>query len=148
MNKYLYIIIFILSFIGFANAATPIANFASTSTGELPPVTVQFTDASTNYPVSWNWSFGDGNVSVLQNPTHIYDVCGNITVLFRVENTDGVDWENKTNYLSIPCLIPTPAPTKTVKSPGFGAVFVLIGLGAVAYHTYPFRSPLNIPHNL
>lgn len=32
-----------------------------------------------------------------------------------------------------PTAIPTPVPTETTKAPGFGAVFALIGLGAVAF---------------
>jgi len=32
-----------------------------------------------------------------------------------------------------PTPIPTPVPTETTKSPGFGAVFALIGLGAVGF---------------
>ena len=33
------------------------------------PIDVNFQDTSVN-PVSWNWSFGDGNSSFLQNPSH------------------------------------------------------------------------------
>ena len=33
--------------------------------------TVNFIDSSIN-PVSWNWNFGDGSSSTLQNPVHIY----------------------------------------------------------------------------
>ena len=27
---------------------------------------------STNYSVSWQWDFGDGNTSTLQNPSHVF----------------------------------------------------------------------------
>jgi len=42
---------------------------------------IQFTDMSTNTPTSWLWSFGDGEISTYQNPTHIYTTIGiyNIT---------------------------------------------------------------------
>ena len=30
---------------------------------------VEFTDLTNNNPDSWLWDFGDGNTSVLQNPT-------------------------------------------------------------------------------
>ena len=35
------------------------------------PIDVNFQDTSTN-PVSWSWSFGDGNTSISQNPSHQY----------------------------------------------------------------------------
>ncbi len=35
------------------------------------PITTNFTDHSIN-PVSWRWSFGDGDTSNIQNPTHQY----------------------------------------------------------------------------
>ena len=35
-------------------------------------MTVHFTDTSTGSPTMWNWSFGDGTFSTLQNPVHIY----------------------------------------------------------------------------
>lgn len=46
---------------------------------------VAFTDASKGNIVSWNWNFGDGNTSDLQNPVHIfpeailYEVCLTVT---------------------------------------------------------------------
>ena len=38
----------------------------------LVPLAVQFTDNSTDQPISWLWNFGDGETSTLQNPTHTY----------------------------------------------------------------------------
>ena len=49
-------------------ANAPVANFISNVTSGTSPLTVQFTDTSTKLPTSWNWSFGDGNYSTLQNP--------------------------------------------------------------------------------
>ncbi len=34
------------------------------------PLTVQFTDSSTGDNLEYLWTFGDGNTSTSQNPTH------------------------------------------------------------------------------
>ena len=95
---------------------SPIADFTSISSGgPTPPVTVQFTDASSNYPSLWNWSFGDDNVSSVQNPIHTYDFCGNYTVLLRVENSAGVSWNNKTDNVIVSCAPPPPPTGPTEK---------------------------------
>jgi len=39
----------------------PLANFTADVTDGCKPLTVNFTDTSTNSPTAWNWSFGDGN---------------------------------------------------------------------------------------
>jgi gliding motility-associated-like protein len=50
-----------------------ITAFFNTPSYEVCPNTLlQFEDASTPRPISWYWSFGDGTVSDLPNPTHTY----------------------------------------------------------------------------
>jgi len=57
---------------------------------------VQFTDASSDPDgtiVNWTWSFGDGNVSHAQNPSHQYTAAGTYTVNLTVRDDDGaVNW--------------------------------------------------------
>ncbi len=65
----------------------PIADFTYTVSG----LTVSFTDVSTYLPTSWNWSFGDGATSTLQNPSHAYSVYGNYTVCLTATNAIGSD---------------------------------------------------------
>ncbi|MBK9524923.1 MAG: PKD domain-containing protein [Bacteroidetes bacterium] len=56
----------------------PVAEFAAANS--CINTTVGFTD-QTNPPVSsWNWDFGDGNSSTLQNPSNVYDSAGTYTV--------------------------------------------------------------------
>jgi PKD repeat protein len=54
---------------------------------------VQFTDLSTpgigNTNVSWNWDFGNGVTSTLQNPFTTYTTAGLFTVTLRVTNDKG-----------------------------------------------------------
>ncbi len=45
-----------------------------------PPLTVYFTDLSTNPGGIWYWWFGDGETSTQQNPVHTYALPGNYLV--------------------------------------------------------------------
>ena len=44
--------------------------------------TIKFTDESHGNPQFWNWSFGDGGTSSLQNPVYAYSYPGTYTVYF------------------------------------------------------------------
>jgi PKD repeat protein/uncharacterized protein YjbI with pentapeptide repeats len=48
------------------------SGFTANVTNGTVPFTVAFTDTSTGSPVSWYWSFGDGNYSSLQNPVYTF----------------------------------------------------------------------------
>jgi len=86
--------------------------FTADDTTICQNATVTFTDLSTNTPISWYWEFGEGNTSILQNPTREYFSLGTYTVNLRATNADGFDWENKTNYITVSaCAPPTPTPT-------------------------------------
>ncbi len=79
----------------------PAADFTVSARSGLAPLTVQFTDASTGAPISWQWSFGDGGSSTERNPSHQYSSVGSYTVGLTVTNTDGADTETKTAYISV-----------------------------------------------
>ena len=55
----------------------------------IPNFTFSFRDASLNGAGSWEWNFGDGTVSTLQNPTHTYANVGDYTVTLKVLNKEG-----------------------------------------------------------
>jgi len=71
----------------------PSVNFAAGDTTGCFPFRVQFTDLSTagagNTNVQWDWNFGDGATSSLQNPLHTYNASGNYTVTLKVTNDKG-----------------------------------------------------------
>jgi PKD repeat protein len=97
-----------------ACGVAPTAAFAADDTTVCTTDTVTFTDASTDSPTSWNWSFGDGNVSALQNPTKIFNITGTYTINLTVNNTYGADSEVKTNYIVVSeCAVP---PTVSLDS--------------------------------
>jgi len=41
--------------------------------------------------VSWEWDFGDGTSSTLQNPTHVYNAFGSYQVTLTVKNANGCE---------------------------------------------------------
>nr|WP_319537803.1 PKD domain-containing protein [uncultured Methanospirillum sp.] len=50
------------------------------------PLIVDFRDKSTGNPVTWDWDFGDGAHSSLQNPSHEYSTAGSYPVTLSVKN--------------------------------------------------------------
>ena len=48
------------------------ADFSATPLAGTAPLTVRFTDLSTDSPTQWNWTFGDGARSNGGNPIHTY----------------------------------------------------------------------------
>ncbi len=52
------------------------------------PLTVEFSDLSTNAD-TWSWTFGDGDTSTSQNPSHTYDTPGVYDVALEVTYAAG-----------------------------------------------------------
>ncbi|MEM7037219.1 MAG: PKD domain-containing protein, partial [Bacteroidota bacterium] len=75
-------------------------------------LTATFTDLSTGNGVqSWFWTFGDGNASSLQNPTHTYLAQGTYTVCLLVTDSCGTD--SVCQNLLINCPDPTAGFTSS-----------------------------------
>jgi len=87
--------------VGSASVSPPVAGFSGSPTSGDAPLTVNFTDESTNNPTSWSWDFGDGATSTSQNPSHEYTVAGTYTVSLTVTNSAGSDTESKTDYITV-----------------------------------------------
>jgi PGF-pre-PGF domain-containing protein len=86
----------------------PVANFTGTPTSGTAPLTVTFTDVSTNAPTSWNWTFGDGSTSGEQHPVHIYQINGTYTVSLTATNAAGSGNFTKTDYITVSTGVITP----------------------------------------
>jgi gliding motility-associated-like protein len=72
--------------------AIPTTKFGASDTTGCFPLKVAFTDSSaagSGTIASWQWDFGDGNLSSLQNPVHTYTNAGSFTVTLRVINSNG-----------------------------------------------------------
>lgn len=81
--------------------SAPVAAFTVSRISISVGQSVQFTDQSTNVPTSWNWNFGDGGTSTLQNPSHLYSMTGTFTVSLTASNNSGTDSETKNNYITV-----------------------------------------------
>ena len=77
----------------------PVADFTGNPTSGTVPLTVSFTDASTNSPTNWSWTFGDGGTSFAQNPSHQYTSEGTHNVTLTATNSGGNDVEIKPAYI-------------------------------------------------
>ncbi len=80
----------------------PVANFSGTPLSGGYPLTVDFTDMSSNTPTTWAWDFGDGTgTSSAQNPSYTYTSAGTYTVSLTATNAYGSDGETKTGYITV-----------------------------------------------
>lgn len=84
------------------NPPPPVANFSANPTSGANPLTVYFTDTSTNNPTSWAWDFDNNGTidSTAQNPSHQYTT-GTYTVKLTATNAGGSDSETKTNHITV-----------------------------------------------
>ncbi|MBI5914762.1 MAG: PKD domain-containing protein, partial [Bacteroidetes bacterium] len=105
-----------------ASSQPPTANFIGTPTTGCTPLSVAFTDQSTNGPISWNWTFPGGNpgTSTMQNPTVVYNTAGVFNVTLTATNLAGSNTVTKTNYISVQS---QPAPGFTWAQVGLTLIF-------------------------
>ncbi|WP_245859655.1 PKD domain-containing protein, partial [Methanosarcina spelaei] len=79
----------------------PVASFSASPASGKVPLTVAFTDKSSNIPTKWKWSFGDGTSSTQQNPKHKYSKAGKYTVTLTVTNAKGSNTVTETDYIKV-----------------------------------------------
>lgn len=87
----------------YINVVESHANFTATNAaGSCPPLLVSFSDSSYSNIVAWNWDFGDGTTSTLQNPSHVYTTAGSFDVQLIVENANGcIDTILKSGFVQL-----------------------------------------------
>ncbi len=76
-----------------------LADFSATPLKGKIPLTVSFSDLSINNPTSWEWDFGDGNISNEQSPTHTYNEMGAYDVSLTTSNDSETDTEIKPHFI-------------------------------------------------
>ncbi len=84
----------------------PVADFSANPTSGVAPLSVQFTSLATGEIDVYQWSFGDGTTSNLQNPSHTYIDPGQYDVRLIVIGPGGEDTLIRASYIQ--ALIPPP----------------------------------------
>jgi gliding motility-associated-like protein len=79
----------------------PVAGFSSSSVSGCAALVIDFKDQSTGSPKFWNWDFGNGQLSNLQNPTVVFTVPGTYSITLVVRNNDGTNAITKTDYVTV-----------------------------------------------
>ncbi|WP_340113598.1 PKD domain-containing protein [Maribellus mangrovi] len=81
----------------------PVANFTADNSIITEGESVSFTDASTNTPTTWSWTFEGGSpaTSTAQNPTVTYSTAGTYNVTLTAGNADGSDTKIMTDYIRV-----------------------------------------------
>src|ERR1700739_3758258 len=100
----------------------PLTAFTAATTSSCAGATVQFTDNSTNSPLSWKWIFQDGAsviTSTLQNPSITFNTPGKDSVKLVVTNYSGKDSLTKELYITV-----NPLPTVSISENVIGGSLV------------------------
>jgi PKD repeat protein len=102
------------------------ADFSADRTAAVVGQAVQFTNLSMGgvAPLSYDWDFGDGTESTLQNPSHSYSSAGTYTVALEVTDSAArTDTETRSGYITVTTSPPpNNPPNKPVNSsPANGA---------------------------
>lgn len=84
-----------------ALAQAPTANFTAAQTAGCAPIVISFQDLSTGSPTAWQWNFGNGSTSTLQNPSTTYFNPGNYTVTLTVTNGSGSNTLTRAAFITI-----------------------------------------------
>ena len=94
MTRKLHLFLFLLlAAISGAYAQVPVAHFNASPASGCAPLTVSFSDASTNTPTSWTWTFPGGTPASLmgtnQNPVSTFNNPGQYVVTLVATNSSG-----------------------------------------------------------
>ncbi len=131
------------NYIVVSNPPPPVANFTGTPTSGTAPLTVQFTDTSTNAPTSWAWDFDNNGTldSTAKNPSWVYANPGTYSVKLTATNGGGSDVEIKTGYITV------QQPPETIYK-SLTPPFASSTRGRGSTRAWPAPSTANVPRTL
>ncbi len=101
-----------------SNPPKPVVEFTGTPTSGDAPLSVQFTDQSSNNPTSWKWEYRKGSgswtrFSTEQNPAFTLTATGTYSIRLTATNAGGSNTVAKTNYITVTGM---PAPLAAFSS--------------------------------
>jgi hypothetical protein len=110
----------------------PVTNF-SYAAASLGSNTINFADATTGTPTSWDWDFGDGSThGTVKNPTHAYAGPGTYTVTLNASNAIGTNAFSRSVTVGLPTFVQR-GPT----APAAGHAAVVVPAHVVKAAVYP-----------
>lgn len=80
----------------------PVADFSANPVSGSVPLSVQFTDMSSNGPTAWEWDFNSDGVvdSTEQNPVYVYTSEGAYSVTLNAVNGTATGTETKSSFIT------------------------------------------------
>jgi len=135
------------------NLLPPVVDFAANLTSGVIPLGVDFTNLTTG-PAAYFWSFGDGNISGLVNPSNMYSNAGEYSVTLTAWNSGGTNSLTRINYIAV--TNPPPPVVDFVADPTNGLLPLVVGFtnlstGTVNGHAWSFgdgnSSTADMPSN-
>jgi PKD repeat protein len=96
----------------------PIPVVSANATSGTVPLAIQFSSAASvvTSPTAYLWTFGDGETSVLSNPSHSYITAGTYDVALSITNSSGTNTTTRTGYITA-----SPASQGALPRPAFTA---------------------------
>jgi PKD repeat protein len=79
----------------------PVPDFVASPVTGNAPLTVTFTDLSSNDPTAWKWDFGDGKTATERNPVHVFQTPGVYSVCLEASNSFGSAKACKQNLITV-----------------------------------------------
>ena len=118
----------------------PSASFSANTTSGTAPLTVKFTDSSTN-ATGWSWNFGDSTTSTAQSPSKTYSSPGTYTVSLTATGTGGSNTLTKANYITVTAPpVVAPVANFTVNPPSQGTTATVFNFADSSTGTVTARS--------
>jgi PKD repeat protein len=122
------------------------SDFIGTPLSGSTPLSVDFTDLSMGGATAWNWTFGDGNTSSLQNPSHTYileDPYWDLVILgLHGDGTNGSTVIIDSSDVANPMTVTGTGTSVDTSSPKFGTG--ALGFQGTGLITCPLTSALQL----
>jgi PKD repeat protein len=124
----------------------PTSGFSFTIPDPNAPLTVQFTDLSTGDYDSYQWDFGDGNISSEPSPVYTYSAANTYDVTLTVTNSTTGESNASTQQVTVAAPAPTTPPI-VANTPPRPDVPSLAGNLSGIYSTGQNNPPSGTPNN-